>query len=187
MLKPTLVAVRLIMLIFVRTSELIETPWSEIDLEHGEWIIPWQRMKHGKITVNPDKTNHNVCLSRQALALLRELHAITGGGKFLFPNRRDHTKPMSNNAILKALERMGYKGDMTGHGFRALAMSTIKERLGYRHEVVDRQLAHAAKDKVESAYDRASFLAERKVMMQEWADYLDAVAAGPQDCSLPFG
>lgn len=84
---------------------------------------------------------------------------------------------MSNNAILKALEWMGYKGEMTGHGFRALAMSTIKERLGYRHEVVDRQLAHAPRDKVASAYDRVQFLAERRVMMQQWADYLDAIAS----------
>ncbi|MDB5761647.1 MAG: integrase [Herminiimonas sp.] len=178
MLKPTRIALRLMMLIFVRTSELIETPWSEIDLEKGEWIIPWQRMKRGKLTVNPDRTNHHVCLSAQALALLHDLHTVTGGGKFLFPNQRDHERPLSNNAILKALERMGYKGQMTGHGFRALAMSTIKERLGYRHEVVDRQLAHAQKDKVASAYDRAQFLAERKVMMQQWADYLDGVASG---------
>jgi integrase len=177
MFMPTRIALRLMMLVFVRTSELIETPWSEVDLEKGEWVIPWQRMKRGKLTVNPDKTNHHVCLSTQALALLRELHTLTGGGKFLFPNQRDHSKPMSNNAILKALERMGYKGEMTGHGFRALAMSTIKERLGYRHEVVDRQLAHAPKDKVASAYDRAQFLAERRVMMQQWADYLEAIAS----------
>lgn len=175
MLKPTLIALRLMMLVFVRTSELIETPWSEVDLDKGEWIIPWQRMKRGKLTVNPDMTNHHVCLSTQALALLRELHGITGQGVYLFPNQRDHAKPLSNNAILKSLERMGYKGKMTGHGFRALAMSTIKERLGYRHEVIDRQLAHAAPDKVASAYDRAQFLAERKVMMQAWADYLDNI------------
>src|SRR5471032_1169117 len=91
-------------------------------------------------------------------------------------NQRDHQKPLSNNTILVALARMGYKGRMTGHGFRALAMSTIKEQLGYRHEVVDRQLAHAPKDKVASAYDRAQFLAERGRMMQDWADYLDVVA-----------
>jgi integrase len=175
MLKPTLICLRLMMLIFVRTSELIETPWKEIDLEKGEWIIPWQRMKRGKLTVNPDTTNHHVCLSWQALVLLRELHTITGGGTYLFPNQRDHTKPLSNNAILKSLERMGYKGKMTGHGFRALAMTTIKERLGYRHEVIDRQLAHAPPDKLSSAYDRAQYLAERKVMMQAWADYLDSL------------
>ncbi|MBY0242620.1 MAG: integrase arm-type DNA-binding domain-containing protein [Burkholderiaceae bacterium] len=176
MFAPTRIALRLMLLLFVRTSELIETPWSEIDLERGEWIIPWQRMKRGKLTVNPDTTNHHVCLSRQAVELLRDLHAITGRSKHLFPNQRDHEKPISNNTILVALGRMGYKGRMTGHGFRALAMSTIKERLGYRHEVVDRQLAHAPKDKVASAYDRAQFLAERRKMMQDWADYIDAVS-----------
>ena len=150
MFEPTRIAMRLMLLIFVRTSELIETPWSEIDLEKGEWIIPWQRMKRGKLTVNPDKTNHHVCLSRQAYSLLRQLHAITGGSQYLFPNQRDPKKPISNNTILVALDRMGYKGRMTGHGFRALAMSTIKEQLGYRHEVVDRQLAHAPRDKVAS-------------------------------------
>jgi integrase len=152
---PTRIALRLMLLVFVRTSELIETPWSEIDLEKGEWVIPWQRMKRGKLAVNPDKSNHHVCLSQQALELLRELHTLTGGGKYLFPNQRDHEKPMSNGAILMALKRMGYQNKMTGHGFRALAMSTIKERLGYRHEVVDRQLAHAQKDKVASAYGDA--------------------------------
>lgn len=176
--KPTRIALRLMMLVFVRTSELIETPWSEIDLETGEWVIPWQRMKRGKLAVNPDKTDHHVCLSTQALALLQELHTLTGGGKYLFPNQRDHEKPMSNGAILAALKRMGYQNKMTGHGFRALAMSTIKERLGFRHEVVDRQLAHAQKDKVASAYDRAQFLAERKVMMQDWSNFIDGAARG---------
>lgn len=176
--KPTGIALRLLLLQFMRTSELVTTPWSEIDLESGEWVIPWQRMKRGKLTVNPDKTNHHVCLSSQALRLLRDLHTLTGGGTYLFPNQLDHRKPMSNGAILMALKRMGYQSKMTGHGFRALAMSTLKERLGYRHEVVDRQLAHAQKDKTASAYDRAQFLAERKRMMQEWADYLDATLSG---------
>jgi integrase len=174
---PTRVAMKLMLLVFVRTSELIETPWAEIDLEKGEWIIPWKRMKRGKRRINPDKTDHHVCLSRQALALLRDLHRHTGGGTYLFPNLRDPKRPMSNNTLLRAIERMGYKGDMTGHGFRALAMSTLKESLGYRHEVVDRQLAHAQKDKLESAYDRAKYLEERRKMMQCWADYIDRVAA----------
>ncbi|MBC7702986.1 MAG: integrase arm-type DNA-binding domain-containing protein [Rhodoferax sp.] len=172
---PVRIAMRLMLLVFVRTSELIETPWSEIDLEKGEWIIPWTRMKRGKRKIKPDKTDHQVCLSAQALALLRELHRLTGGGMLLFPNMRHPQRPMSNMALLKALERMGYKGDMTGHGFRALAMSTLKERLGIRHEVVDRQLAHAPKDKLESAYDRARYLDERKAMMQKWADYIDSI------------
>jgi integrase len=176
--KPTRISLRLMLLLFLRTSELIETPWSEINLETGEWIIPWNRMKRGKLTVNPDKTNHHVCMPSQALELLRELHTLTGNGKYVFPNQRDHEKPMSNGAILMALKRLGYQNKMTGHGFRALAMSTITEQLGYRHEVVDRQLAHAQKDKVASAYDRAQFLKERKVMMQDWANYLDDIASG---------
>ena len=172
---PTRFAIRLMLLIFVRSSELRTTPWSEINLETGEWIIPWQRMKRGKLTVNPDQTDHHVCLSRQGLELLRELHKYTGGGKYLFPNQRDHEKPMSGDAIRMALNRMGYEGKMTTHGFRALAMTTLKEKLGYRHETVDRQLAHAQKDKIASAYDRAQFLDERKKMMQHWADYLDGM------------
>ena len=173
---PTRIALRLMLLLFLRTSELIEAPWSEINLETGEWIIPWNRMKRGKLAMNPDKTDHHVCMSKQALELLKELHTLTGRNQWLFPNQRNHEKPMSNGAILMALKRMGYQNQMTGHGFRALAMSTIKERLGYRHEVVDRQLAHAQKNKVDSAYDRAMFLEERKKMMQDWADYLDAIS-----------
>lgn len=177
----TRIAMRLMLLVFVRTSELIETPWSEIDFEKNEWIIPWQRMKRGKRKVKPDKRDHNTCVPRQGMDLLRRLRAETGGGVLLFPNMRDYKRPMSNMALLKALERMGYKGDMTGHGFRALAMSTLKEKLGYRHEVVDRQLAHAPKDKLESAYDRAQYLDERRAMMQAWADYLDVVGQVPID------
>lgn len=180
---PTRAAIILMMLTLLRTSELIETPWSEINLETGEWIIPWQRMKMGRRTMNPDMRNHHVCLSRQALELILELRRFNGGGKWLFPNQRDPSRPMSNGAILMALKRMGYQGKMTGHGFRALGMSTIKEELGYRHEVVDRQLAHAQKNKVDSAYDRAMFLQERKKMMQEWADYLDKLR---QEKVIPF-
>jgi len=171
----TRIGLRLLMLVFVRTSELIETPWSEIGEGRDDWTIPWYRMKLGKRRLNPIKKDHFVPLSRQTLALLAELRKLTGGSKYLFPNMRDRTRPMSNNAFLKAIERMGYKGDMSGHGFRALAMSTIKEKLGYRHEVVDRQLAHVHKDKIARAYDRAEFIDERRVMMQAWADYIDSL------------
>lgn len=181
---PTRFAIRLMLLIFVRSSELRTTPWSEINLDTGEWVIPWQRMKRGKLTVNPDTTDHHVCLSRQGLEILRELHKYTGGSKYLFPNQRDHEKPMSGDAIRMALNRMGYEGKMTTHGFRALAMTTLKEKLGYRHETVDRQLAHAQKDKIASAYDRAQFLDERKKMMQHWADYTDGLLSSPN--VLPF-
>lgn len=172
----TRTAMRLMLIVFVRTSELIETPWSEIDFGREEWIIPWERMKRGKRRINPDKTNHHVCMPRQGWVLLRELHRHTGHRIYLFPNQRDPKRPMSNNTLLKAIERMGYRGDMTGHGFRALAMSTLKERLGYRHEVVDRQLAHAQRDKLEGAYDRARYLEERRAMMQHWADHIDQLA-----------
>lgn len=177
MFVPTKVMFRLMMLTFVRTSELTETPWTEIDLENESWVIDWHRMKMGKKKVNPRKVNHHVFLPHQGWELLRELHAITGNNEYLFPNQRDHEKPATNFGILAALKRMGYSGKMTGHGFRSLAMGVIKERLGYRHEVVDRQLSHASGDTYGEAYDRAMFLDERKIMMQQYADYLDTAAA----------
>ena len=184
MFVPTKVMFRLMMMTFVRTSELTETPWSEIDLENESWVIDWHRMKMGKKKVNPRKVNHHVFLPTQGWALLRELHAITGGNKYLFPNMRDHEKPATNFGILAAVKRMGYGGKMTGHGFRSLAMGIIKERLGYRHEVVDRQLSHASGDAYGEAYDRAMFLDERRVMMQRYADYLFAASqdSPPTNC-----
>jgi integrase len=178
MFLPTRILMRLMLMIFVRTSELIETPWSEIDLENESWVIPWRRMKMGKRKIKPRKVDHHVFLPAQGWALLRELHAVTGGNRYLFPNQRDHEKPASNGAILAALKRMGYGGKHTGHGFRSLAMGVIKERLGYRHEVVDRQLSHASGDAYGEAYDRALFLDERRVMMQQYADYLDTAGGG---------
>ncbi|HJV81346.1 tyrosine-type recombinase/integrase [Noviherbaspirillum sp.] len=166
----TRLAIRLMMLTFVRTQELIGARWSEFNLEESLWIIPAARMKMRK--------EHIVPLSSQAMTVLRELEKVSGGRELVFPNQAHPDKPMSNNTILFALGRLGYKGKMTGHGFRALAMSTIKEKLGYRHEVIDRQLAHGHKSKVDKAYDRATFLDERKKMMQEWADYLDAISTG---------
>jgi integrase len=178
MYPPTRVMFRLMMLTFVRTSELTTTEWAEIDLENESWVIPWQRMKMGKKKLNPRKVDHHVFLPRQGWELLRELKLHTGGNKFLFPNLRDHEQPATNFGILAAVKRMGYSGKMTGHGFRSLAMGVIKERLGYRHEVVDRQLSHASGDTYGEAYDRAMFLDERKVMMQNYADYLDNATGG---------
>jgi integrase len=155
----------LMMLTFVRTSELIKAEWSEFDLKERVWVIPAARMKMRK--------EHIVPLSKQAIERLNELKRLNGDTKYVFPSQRDPRKHISNNAILVALDRMGYRGIHTGHGFRALAMSTIKEKLGYRHEVVDRQLAHAPGNQVDKAYDRAKFLDERAKMMQEWADYID--------------
>lgn len=160
-------ALRLIMLTFVRTSELIKAEWEEIDFDKKVWTIPAHRMKM--------KKEHVVPLSTQAIALLRDQQEISGHRPLVFPSLIKPSVSMSNNTILGAIKRLGYKGRMTGHGFRALAMSAIKERLGYRHEVVDRQLAHAPRSKIDRAYDRAEFLDERKVMMQEWSDYIEAL------------
>ncbi len=161
----TIRAVKLLMLTFVRTSELIGAKWDEFDFEAKEWNIPKERMKMR----NP----HTVPLSSQVIKILNEQKELTEQWDWVFPNQVRPKTHMSNNTILMALRRMGYQGRMTGHGFRALAMSTIKEKLGYRHEVVDRQLAHAPHNKVDAAYDRAKFLDERKIMMQEYSDYLD--------------
>ncbi len=161
-------ALKLIMLTFVRTSELINARWDEIDIENQEWTIPAERMKMGK--------EHIVPLSKQAISILEKQCELSGNRELVFPSSIKPKKSMSNNTILGALKRMGYKGRMTGHGFRALAMSSIKQELGYRHEVIDRQLAHVPKSKIDRAYDRAMFLDERKVMMQEWADYIDTIA-----------
>lgn len=185
MFLPTRTLMRLMMLVFVRTSELVETPWSEIDLENEIWVIPWQRMKMGKRKVNPRKLDHQVNLPRQGWVLLRELHDVTGGGTYLFPNRNDHTRPTSNGAILQALKRMGYGGRHTGHGFRSLAMGIIKARLGYRHEVVNRQLSHGSDDEYGEAYDREQFITEREVMMQAYADYIDLVERGEYVAPTP--
>lgn len=163
----TIHTIKLMMLTFVRTSELIKAKWEEFDLENGQWNIPAERMKM--------RRPHVVPLSTQAVEILREQKKLTGQWEWVFPNQVRPKDHMSNGTILMALKRMGYRGRMTGHGFRALAMSTIKERLGYRHEVVDRQLAHAPSNKIDAAYDRAKFLDERRVMMQKWADYLDGV------------
>lgn len=164
-------AMKMLMYTFVRTNELIYAKWPEFDFENARWEIPAERMKMG----NP----HIVPLSRQVIEILKEQKEETEhlGTDWVFPSQVRPKEPMSNNTILFAIGRLGYKGRHSGHGFRALAMSTIKENLNYRHEVVDRQLAHAHKNKMDRAYDRAKFLDERKIMMQNWADYIDAVAS----------
>ena len=166
-------AIQLLMMTFVRTGELIAAKWDEFKLDEAEWHIPAERMKM--------RRPHIVPLSRQAIDILKAQKEITGNWPWVFPNQAKPRKHMSNNTILKALERLGYKGRMTGHGFRALAMSTIKEKLGYRHEVVDRQLAHAPSNKVDAAYDRAKYLDERRKMMQEWSDYLQGIRRKPDN------
>lgn len=166
--KLTGYALRLLVLTFVRTNELIGAQWSEFDLDSGVWIIPAVRMKM--------KTEHVVPLSRQSVEALREVRAMGGGGRYVFPGRNPD-KPISNNTMLFALYRLGYKGRMTGHGFRAVA-STILNEAGFRADVIERQLAHCERDEIRGAYNRAEYLPERRKMMQQWADMLDALAQG---------
>ncbi|MFN8290184.1 MAG: integrase arm-type DNA-binding domain-containing protein [Chitinophagaceae bacterium] len=165
--RQTYLAIRLLFLTFVRTSELIECKWSEIDFDKSLWTIPSERIKMSR--------PHLVPLSRQAIEILNELKELNGNREFVLPSLPYPQKPMSNGTILVALKRMGYRNKMTGHGFRALAMGILKEKLGYTHELVDRQLSHARKSGNDRAYDRALFLPQRTEMMQRYADYLDEV------------
>lgn len=166
--KQTMHALQLLALTFVRTNELIGAEWSEFDQEAALWVIPAARMKM--------KSEHIVPLSAQALAILGQLQALAGRSRFVFPGR-NRDKPISNNTMLFALYRLGYKGKMTGHGFRAVASTMLNEQ-GYRPDVIERQLAHCERDEVRGAYNRAEYLGERATMMQRWADYLDKLKAG---------
>lgn len=160
----TRLAMKLMSLTFVRTKELIQAQWSEIDFKARRWRIPAHRMKM--------RSPHTVPLSDQAIATLEMLRTITGSSEWLFPNDIDSTKSMSNNTLLEALDRMGYRGRQTGHGFRGLA-STILHEQGYEHEHIETQLAHQKRG-VAGAYDHSKHLAARTKMMQDWANFLDA-------------
>ena len=166
--KQTRLALELLALTFVRTNELIGAEWSEFDVDAGLWIVPAARMKM--------KTEHVVPLSTQALAILKQLREIGGGSRFVFPGR-NRDKPISNNTMLFALYRLGYKGKMTGHGFRAVASTCLNE-MGFRADVIERQLAHSERDAVRGAYNRAEYLPERKKMMTAWAKHVDALRRG---------
>ena len=162
-------ALRLAPLVFVRPGELRKAEWSEFDLDSAMWRISAERMKM--------RTEHLVPLSRQAVEILRELHHLTGAARYVFPSVRTTGRAMSENAVLAALRRMGYERDqMTGHGFRTMA-STLLNELGWSADAIERQLAHAERDGVRDAYNRAEYLAERRRMMQAWADYLEQLTA----------
>ena len=172
--KLTAYALRLLALTFVRTGELIGATWDEIDLDAGTWIVPAARMKI--------KNEHVVPLSRQAVKLLREIRTIGSGSRYVFPGR-NLDKPIGNNTMLFALYRLDYKSRMTGHGLRAVA-STILNESGFRPDVIERQWAHCERNDVRGAYNGAEYLSERRAMMQQWADMLDALAQGAQVISL---
>ena len=182
----TRIAMQLMALTFVRTSELIQARWEEFDLEAAEWTIPPERI--GRKGAMGKRRAHLVPLSQQAIEWLRTLRMARGedkaqGSALLFPGERDHDKPMSNGTILMALQRMGYRGKMTGHGFRGIASTALNE-MGYRFDVIEAQLSHIERDRTRAAYNHAQYLEERREMMQGWADYLDRVRAGGK--VIPF-
>lgn len=180
--KQTMLALKLLALTFVRTNELIGAEWTEFDLDNALWTIPATRMKLKKRMKDAGMNDHVVPLSEQTLAILCELQPMSGGSRFVFPGR-NRDKPISNNTLLFALYRLGYKGKMTGHGFRTVASTALNE-MGFRADVIERQLAHCERNEVRGAYNRAEYLQERREMMQHWSNYLDAVSLGAK--ILPF-
>lgn len=184
--KQTRLALQLLALVFTRTNELVGAEWTEFDLNAEQWIIPAERMKNKLPLLVP--------LSRQALAILAELKDLSGGSCFVFPGRNPK-KPISNNTMLFALYRLGYKGRQTGHGFRRIASTLLngtsfdehgnmigirraksaKAETGFPPDVIERQLAHVERDQTRDAYNMAAYLNPRFHMMQQWADYLDRV------------
>ena len=169
-------ALRLAPLVFVRPGELRRMEWAEVSVERGEWVIPGEKMKM--------REPHVVPLSKQALEILEEIRPFTGAGRYVFPSPTSSNRPLSDMALLTALRRMGIaKEEMTIHGFRAAASSLLNAQ-GWPSDVIERQLAHAERNKVRAAYNRHDYLPERRKMMQAWADYLDGLKAGVE--VIPF-
>jgi integrase len=163
-------ALRLAPLLFVRIGELRQMEWSHVNLDKAEW----------RYAASKTKTDHLVPLSTQSVAILRDLHKLTGNGRYVFPGGRSTHRPMSDAAINAALRRMGFdtKTEITGHGFRAMARTLLAEELHWKPEIIEHQLAHAVPDALGSAYNRTKFIRERVEMMQAWADYLDRLKTG---------
>ena len=162
---PVLCALKLAPMLFTRPGELRKAEWMQIDLDTAEW----------RYLVTKTQTEHLVPLATQAVRILRELRALTGAGRYVFPGARSAQRPMSDAAVNAALRRLGYdtRMEITGHGFRAMARTILHEELEQKPEVIEHQLAHAVPDTLGKAYNRTKFIKERRVMMQRWADYLD--------------
>lgn len=169
-------ALKLTPLLLARPGELRQAEWSEINFDAATWSIPAEKMK--------TRQEHIVPLAWQAVAILRDLHELTGRGKYVFPCNGNRNKPMSEAAIAVALHKLGFKGIQTAHGFRATARTILDEILQQRPELAEHQLAHAVKGPLGRAYNRTSFLPERQQMMQLWADYLDGLKHGAR--VIPF-
>ncbi|MBI5611909.1 MAG: tyrosine-type recombinase/integrase [Gammaproteobacteria bacterium] len=169
-------ALQLAPLVFVRPGELRKAEWSEFDLDKAEWRIPEHKMKM--------KAVHIVPLSTQAVLILRDLHALTGTGRYVFPGARGDDRHMSENTVNAGLRRLGYAvGDMTGHGFRSMASTLLNEQ-GWNRDAIERQLAHAERDEIRAAYNYAEHLSVRRKMMQAWANYLDKLKAVAEDIPI---
>ncbi|MCF6238195.1 MAG: site-specific integrase, partial [Candidatus Marinimicrobia bacterium] len=151
-----------------------------------EWRIPMAKMKGRKRDKEANPTAfHLVPLASQTVSILQEIHALTGGGKYVFPGLRTSSKPISDATMTNALRRMGYsKDELHVHGFRAMARTLIRQELGFDEEPIERQLGHAVRGPLRGAYNRADFIQERKKMMQSWADYLDAIKSGAKIISI---
>ncbi len=167
----TKAAMQFLALTFQRTKEVRFAEWSHFDFNDALWRIPAEVMKM--------REAHLVPLSSRTVEILERLRPLTGAGRLVFPSAISNERPISENTVTYALARMGYKGRMTGHGFRSVASTLLNEQ-GYRHDVIERQLAHAERDSVRAAYNRAEYLPERRKMMQDWADYLDKLKAGAE-------
>ena len=169
-------ALRLAPLLFARPSELRKARWSDIDLQAGEW----------RYTVSKTKTDHLVPLSTQAIAILKEIQPVSGHGEYVFQGGHSPLRPMSESAVNAALKRMGFdtQTQITGHGFRATARTLLHERLNIDPHIIEHQLAHSVPDTIGSAYNRTKFIAQRKLMMQQWADYLDELKEGAKVIQL---
>jgi integrase len=164
-------ALRLLPMLLMRPGELRNLEWSEIDVDVAQVNIPAEKMKM--------RNAHAVPLSRQALMILDEIRPLTGTGKYVFPSTRSAERPISDNTLNACFRRMGYDGDtVTAHGFRATARTILDEVLGFRPDIIEHQLAHAVRDTNGRAYNRTSFLDDRRRMMQHWSDYLDGLKAG---------
>ena len=170
-------ALKLSPLVFVRPSELRQAKWRDIDLDAGEW----------RYLVSKTKTNHLVPLSTQAINILRTIHPLSGHGEYVFQGGHSPLRPMSEAAVNAALKRMGYdtQSEITGHGFRAMARTILHERLNIDPHIIEHQLAHKVPDAlVGAAYNRTKFIEQRKLMMQQWADYLDELKSGAKVISF---
>lgn len=163
--SSTRLAMKLMTLTFLRTASLIQAEWSEIDFQGKRWKVPKEHMKG-------HRSAHIIPLAHQTIQVLELVRSISEESKYLFPGQGPKNPTMSNGTIRMALQRMGYKGIMTGHGFRSFA-STILHECGHVHEHIEAQMAHLKKDKVSGAYDYAKYLVPRTYMMQDWADFID--------------